>query len=165
MDDILCSALLRLVAKLRIGQLGSSHDNQIGLIRLQNFFGLLRRIDPAYGNGHHLRFSSDSRGILYIEAPRNINGRNLIYRTGCDDISPGHVQNVHSIFSCNTAEFDNFLDGQAAGKIIIVSVDAHEQRHIPGDGAADRPDALQRKSRPVLKASSILVRPVIKASA
>ena len=161
MDDVLCPVLPRLVAELRIGQLGSPHDDHIGLILFQDGFRLLRGVDPSHGDRRHLRLSSDPCGVLHIKASWNIDGRNLINGSGRDDISPGYIQYIHSIFPCHAAEFDDFFDGKPARQIIIVSVNTHEQRHFLRYGVADRPDTFKWESRPVLKASTVLIRPVV----
>ena len=102
------------------------------------------------------KFYSDDQ-IFHIEAPWQVNGGNFVFERRCEDVSAGYIQYIHASLAGLFAKGDDVCNGQAVFKIVVLRVNAHEQRHLLRQICADGPDAGKRIARAVFKAAAVFV--------
>ncbi len=162
--DVLDGSRHCLVAKFRVGQLRPSHDEEVHLVVLQDLLGQFRRVDAPHADSRHAGLFADSCRVVNVERPWQVDGRNLVFEPGGEDVAAGNVEHVHAGFLRHFAKFNNFLDCKPALEIVVVRVNPHEQRHALRDAGADCANAFQREFCPVFKASAVFVRAVVDAA-
>ena len=163
--DLVHSSLLRLIFKLRICQLCSSHDNQIHFLLCQDFFCQRCSVDPSHTNRQHACCSADSGRIFDIKSVWHIDRRHFVHGSRRNDISSGYVQHVYAMFFCNLAESDHILNGQSIFQHIILCVDPDKQRHSFRHISSQLINDLQRESAAILKTSAVFIFSVVKSCA
>ena len=94
---------------------------------------------------------------VYVEALRQVDGRHLVNVGEGEDIAAGHVREVDAGLAGPVHELGDVVDGEAVLEVVVVDVDAHEQRHILGHIAAHLADALEGEARAVFEAAAVLV--------